>query len=658
MIIPLSSEPPAPAMSMSPGLWAMALVSGVLLVAGLAWASRRLLGLPVGTARTAVGGLIGFSLPGLLATELQKENPGLYFAASLGSAVLAAMTFIVVAEALVPTGSLPRPHELVMATRRRIARTRRYYQITRIAVRHGLGPYLRGRRGKGDGASLARSLRLALQDGGVTFVKFGQVLSTRRDLLPQAFIDELSHLQDKVPPAPAAEVERVLAEELGESPYTVFAEFDPVPLAAASIAQVHRARLRSGTEVVVKVQRPGIRPLVERDLDIVNRLAATLERRTRWGRSLGAAELAHGFGVALREELDFHVEARNTAAIGAGGPTELRLPALHPERSTGRVLIQEWLDGVPLGAADELIEERGLDRGKLARTLLTGLLNQIMRDGTFHADPHPGNILLMRDGGLALLDFGSVGRLDARLRGSLQNILIAVGRGDPAALSDALLEVVTRPEEIDEERLERALGQFMARHLSAGLAPGMDMFTDLFRLIAAFRLAVHPEIAAVFRALATIEGTLTRLDPAFSIVAAAQEFAGTHFTERLAPGALRDTLTDELLGMVPVLRRLPRRFDRITHSLEQGRLGVNVRLFADERDRRVVTGMLHQVLLTVLGATTAVVAAMLLGTPDGPRVTRDVGLFELLGYGLLGVSSILVLRVLFTIFRADHRPAP
>ncbi|KAB2342214.1 AarF/ABC1/UbiB kinase family protein [Actinomadura rudentiformis] len=644
---------------MNPALWAAALASGVLLIAGLAWASRRLLGLPVGTARTAVGGLIGFSLPGFLAGGLQKDDPGLYFAASLGSAVLTAMTFIVVAEALVPTGSLPRPHELVVATRRRIARTRRYYQITRIAVRHGLGPYLRGRRGRGrgDGASLARSLRLALQEGGVTFVKFGQVLSTRRDLLPQAFIDELSHLQDKVPPAPAAEVERVLTEELGESPYTVFAEFDPVPLAAASIAQVHRARLRSGAEVVVKVQRPGIRPLVERDLDLVNRLAATLERRTRWGPSLGAVELAHGFGVALREELDFHVEARNTTAIGAGGPTGLRLPALHPERSTGRVLIQEWLDGVPLGAADRLIEERGLDRAKLARTLLDGLLTQIMRDGTFHADPHPGNILLMRDGGLALLDFGSVGRLDARMRGSLQDILIAVGRGDPAALSDALLEVVTRPEEIDEERLERALGQFMARHLSAGLAPGVDMFTELFRLMAAFRLAVHPEIAAVFRALATIEGTLTRLDPSFSIVAAAQDFAAAHFTERLAPGALKESLTGELLGMLPVLRRLPRRFDRITHSLEQGRLGVNVRLFADERDRHVVTGMLHQVLLTVLGATTAVVAAMLLGTAGGPQVTRDVGLFEVLGYGLLGVSSILVLRVLFTIFRADHRPA-
>lgn len=639
---------------MNPALWITALVTGAALVGGLAWAARRLLGLPVGGGRTLIAGVLGFSFSGLFAQDIQHDNPGLFLFISLAASVLVAMTFIVVAEALVPTGSLPRPAEVVRATRRRIARTRRYYQITRIAIRHGLGPYLRGRRRREAGAALARSVRLALEDGGVTFVKFGQVLSTRRDLLPQEFIDELSHLQDKVPPAPEADVERVLTEELGASPYAVFAEFDAMPLAAASIGQVHRARLRSGAEVVVKVQRPDIRPLVERDLDIVNRLAATLEQRTRWGRSLGAAELARGFGAALLEELDFRVEARNMAAVGAGR-AGMRLPALHEDLSSERVLVQEWLDGVPLGTAGPLIDERGLDRAELARTLLGGLLAQIMRDGTFHADPHPGNIMLLRDGRLALLDFGSVGRLDGQLRTSLQNLLIAIGRSDPAAMCDALLEVVTRPEMIDEQRLERALGQFMARHLSAGLAPGMEMFTDLFRLVSAYGLAVHPEIAAVFRALATVEGTLTRLDPAFNIFAEAQDFATTHFAERLEPAAVKEALADELLGLLPVLRRLPRRFDRITHSLEQGRLGVNVRLFADERDRHVATAMLHQALLTILGATAAVVAAMLLGTEGGPQVSREVSLFQVFGYGLLAVSSILILRVLFTIFRADRR---
>jgi ubiquinone biosynthesis protein len=145
--------------------------------------------------------------------------------------------------------------------------------------------------------------------------------------------------------------------------------------------------------------------------------------------------------------------------------------------------------------------------------------------GLFHADPHPGNILLLADGRLALLDLGSVGRLDAQLRAALQNLLLAVGRGDPAGLRDALLELVSRPDEIDEEQLERALGQFMALHLAAGAAPGAEMFTDLFRLITRFRLGVPPEVAAVFRALATLEGTLTQLAPGFDLVAEAQGFA-------------------------------------------------------------------------------------------------------------------------------------
>jgi ubiquinone biosynthesis protein len=634
-------------------LWLAALLTSVALVTGLAWAARRLLGVSVGTVRTLLGGLLGFLFVGVFAQNIQSDNPGAFFTVSLGVSVLVAMTFIVVAEALVPTGSLPGPGELVRASRRRLARTRRYARISRIAVRHGLGPLLRGRRRPAD-ASLARSLRLALEEGGVTFVKLGQVLSTRRDLLPQEFVDELSRLQDQVPPAPPSDVERVLRQELGAPPEEVFAEFDRKPLAAASIAQVHRARLRSGDEVVVKVQRPDIREVVERDLDIVGRMALTLERRTQWGSALGASDLAAGFGAALREELDFRIEARNMAAVRAAGRTGVRLPILYEALCTERVLVQEWLDGVPLGAAGPVIEERGLDRQGLARALLGALLLQIMIDGVFHADPHPGNILLLPDGGLALLDFGSVGRLDGQLRSSLQNLLIAVGAGDPAGMCDALLEVVTRPEEIDEQRLERALGQFMARHLSAGLSPGIEMFTDLFRLVSAYGLAVPPEVAAVFRALATVEGTLTRLHPGFDIFGEARRHAATYLTERLEPGALRQTATDELLALLPVLRRLPRRFDRVTRQLEQGRLGVNVRLLADERDRRVIASLLHQVLLTVLGATIAVVAVMLLGTPGGPRVTSSVGLYQVFGYNLLVISSVLILRVLFTIFRSDR----
>ena len=200
--------------------------------------------------------------------------------------------------------------------------------------------------------------------------------------------------------------------------------------------------------------------------------------------------------------------------------------------------------------------------------------------------------------------------------------------------------------------LERALGQFMARHLTGGTAATPEMFTDLFRLASRFELAIPPEIATVLRALGTLEGTLTLLTPGVDIAAEAQAYAADQVAGKVAPRAVQKSAADELAALVPVLRRLPRRFDRITGALEQGRLGLNVRLFADERDRRVVTGLTHQFLLTFLGVASGIVAALLLGAPGGPRVAPAVSLYQVIGYNLLVVAVILALRVLFTIFRS------
>jgi ubiquinone biosynthesis protein len=414
-------------------------------------------------------------------------------------------------------------------------------------------------------AGLARSVRLALEEGGVSFVKLGQLLATRRDLLPTEFIDELDKLHHQVTPAPWPQVEQVLGAELGAAPDTVFAELDPHPLAAASIAQVHRARLRSsGADVAVKVQRPGIRPVVERDLDIVDRMARRLQTRTRWGATIGAVDLARGFTTALHEELDFRVEARNMAAVAAASATpgtdaSVRLPALHPQLCTQRVLVMERLDGLPLDAAGPVIDARGVDRQVLARTLLGCLLRQIMLGGVFHADPHPGNILLLDDGRLALLDFGSVGRLDALLRSALQQFLLAIDRGDPAGLYDALLEVMVRPDDLDEQRLQRALGQFMAHHLSPGAALDVELFTDLFRLVATYDPMVPPEVAAEFRALATLEATLTQLAPGFDIVAESRAFAAAQLTSQLQPTSLRQAASDELDSLADRLEQVHER---------------------------------------------------------------------------------------------------
>jgi ubiquinone biosynthesis protein len=296
--------------------------------------------------------------------------------------------------------------EVIRGVRSAVARTRRYWQISRIAVRHGLGPYLRGRRrgedAAGGRAALALSLRRALEEGGVTFTKLGQLLSTRRDLLPEEFISELSRLQDRAELAPWEQVEEVIAQSFGAPVGQVFAELQQEPAAAASIAQVHKARLRRDggvdAEVAVKVQRPGIPATVEQDLDILQRLAVRLERRARWARAVGAVGVARGFAAAMREELDFRVEARNTAAVAANwaaqqrvvkGSVSVTLPAVHEQLCSEHALVIEWLDGLSLRAAGPLIDDRGLDRAALSRALLRSMVYQITEGGVFHADPHP-----------------------------------------------------------------------------------------------------------------------------------------------------------------------------------------------------------------------------------------------------------------------------
>jgi ubiquinone biosynthesis protein len=650
----------------------LVLITSIALVAGLAWASRRLLGLPVGALRALIAGLLGFATAELLVRTLRPVESGhvaAFLTVVLGVPLIVAMIFIVAAEALVPSGTVPQPVDVVLGARRALARSRRYSQISRIAVRHGLGPYLRGRGRRGEGeaggrAALALSLRQALEEGGVTFVKLGQLMSTRRDLLPEEFISELAQLQDRAEPAPWEQVEEVITRSLGAPTGEVFAELRPEPAAAASIAQVHRARLRCGdgpgAEVAVKVQRPGIRSTVEQDLDILLRLADTLEDRARWARAVGTAGVARGFAAAMREELDFRVEARNMAAVAAtwpgqqravGGSVPVMLPAVHEQLCTEHVLVIEWLDGVSLRAAGQRIDERGLDRAELTRALLRSMVYQITEGGVFHADPHPGNVMLLTDGRLALLDFGSVGRLDTQQRSALQNLLLAVGRGDPAALRDALLELVTRTDEIDEWQLERALGRFTARHLVGTSPPTTEMFTDLFRLASQFELAIPPEIATVLRALATLEGTLSLLTPGIDIAAEARQYAADRVASQLSPTAAPKSAAEEVAALLPVLRRLPRRFDRVTSAVEQGRLSLNVRLFADERDRRVVTGLTHRFLLAFLAAASGTVAAILLGTPSGPQISPTLSLLQLIGYNLLIVGGILALRVLYVIFR-------
>jgi ubiquinone biosynthesis protein len=652
----------------------LALVATLLGSILLGLIANRLLGIRQSWGRIFVVGFLGFGTGVTFSLTVGAQNinsfahPFVFSASILVSIMLYSVAFELLARTSVANGARRRRAGVsnpLRSARRRLARWARYLQITGIAARHGLSPYVRGRRalasaGQPADASSARRLWRsacgAMEEAGGTFVKLGQVLSTRPDLLPPEAITEFSGLQDRVTPAPAGAVEALLAEELGASPVDVFDEFAPQPLAAASIAQVYRARLKTGEQVVVKVQRPAIREPVERDLDILMNMARTLEARAAWARDFGVVELAEGFAEALREELDFRVEARNTATVAtsldaqhSGGKQALvRVPRVFSQFSTSRVLVIEWLDGVNVREAGPLLDELGLDRVALARALLRCFLRQILRDGTFHADPHPGNVMVLRDGSLALIDFGSVGRLDPIQQSALQRMLIALERRDALMLADALLDIAQARPQADEERLERALAHFMAQRLGPGMPMGAEVFKELFAVLFEFGLAFPPVVGGVFRALVTLQGTLLCLAPEFQMVDEARAMGAEWMREMLAPRSLRKAGADELLSLLPILRRLPRRLDQLTAMATHGGLPLNVRLFADERDARFVNRLVSRVTLAFLGAALGIMSILLLGLQGGPAITLSppISVYQMFGYLGLFISMILILRVI------------
>jgi ubiquinone biosynthesis protein len=516
-------------------------------------------------------------------------------------------------------------------------------QIARIAARHGI----RMRRGDEPLRVPARQVRLAMDEAGCMFVKLGQMLAGRPDVVGPALAIELAHLQEDVAPAPWEDVEALLREELGCPLEEAFASFEREPVAAASIAEVHRATLAEDhARVVVKVQRPGVRALVERDLSIMLRVAGRTEQRTAWGRSAGVVAIAREFAENVMRELDFEQESRNIREVAAAlaSTPEVHVPEVRVELSTSRVLVMEELEGVTL-AQGERLAAIDVDRQKLADVLLRACLACVMNGERFHADPHPGNVMVLEDGRLGLLDLGSTRRLDAVEQASIAAMLTAMRRNDPELLREAVLEIAVARQPVDERRLERALARFMARHLGTGAVPSVAMLQDLAGTFLDLGIALPASTTLLFRMLVTLEGTLTTLCPGYPLIQAAQDFAPELIQERVDATNLSGQIRDEAVALLPVLRRAPRHLDRVATLIERGELRANLSLFSTERDARVLTRLVDRIVLAFVGAALGIVSALLLGLSGGPVVSGTVTLFDIFGYVGLALSTVLLLRV-------------
>ncbi len=629
-------------------------VGFIFLILVLAAVGSRLLGVRLSLRRALLTGFPSLVAGFVLGYLVNRRHPGQVTPLVVVASVVAMMLLTVLAELLARPGRRGRrggPPRPLRALRRITRSVRRYGQLARIAARHGLAGFFGGRRAEADApGQLARRLRLALEQSGPIFVKLGQVLSTRTDLLPAPVTNELGRLQDRVSPAPWPQIQESLEQELGTSLGDVFDEVDREPLASASLAQAHAACRRGGHPVILKVQRPGIADLVERDLDMIRRLTRRLESRAEWARNYRVADLGRGFADALAEELDFRVEARNIAAVAAVAPAgaTVLIPTVHADISSRRLLVLDRFDGVSIREAGPRLDELGADRQDLARELLACLLNQILVQGTFHADPHPGNVLVLRTGQLALIDFGSVGRLDIRQQAALRRLLTAVAQRDPAELYEAVTELAVTPVQ-DEEQLEQTLAAFMTQHLGHGMNADPALIRSLLAVLAQGGIAFPPVIGGVFRALITLDGTLRVLAPGFDTAAESQAVARQLAGEQLAPQSLRDAAAGELVTLLPMLRKLPRRADRISAALAAGRLTSNLRLFSDPRDVSVITALVNRAVLGLVGSALGVMSVLMLLGRGGPAVARGVTVLQLFGYIGLFLSVTLILRVVLEV---------
>jgi len=636
---------------MASGAAGFAVFAGLILV--LAAVTSRLLGVRFSVGRAVLTGWAGLAAGFGVGYVVTRRQPGITPLVVV-SAALATMVLTVVAALLSRSGGRPRaggPLRPWLELAWTVRSTRRYLQLARIAAWHGLAGLFGGRSDPGTPGQLARRIRLVLEQAGPIFVKLGQAASTRTDLLPAPVTSELAQLQDRVPPAPWPQIQAVVERELGTGIGEVFDSVDPEPVATASLAQAHAARRRGGQPVILKVQRPGVGQQVTRDLGMIRRLTRRLESRAEWARDYHLAELGGGFADAVNEELDFGAEARNIAALAAM-PTSatIRIPAVHTDISSRRLLVLERFDGPSIRDAGPLLDELGADRQALARELLGYLLNQILITGVFHADPHPGNVLVLPSGQLGLIDFGSVGRLDITQQAALRRLLVAVAQRDPTELYEAVTElaVTTGP---GPEQLEQMLGAFMTGHLGPGMTPDAGLIRDLLSVLGRAGVAFPPVIVGVGRTLVILDGTLRTLAPGFDITGESQAFARQLAGEQLAPASLRDAATGELLTLLPVLRRLPRRADQISAALAGGRFTTNLRLFSDRHDVEVVATLVNRAVLALIGAALGGMSVIMLLAHGSPAVARGISLLQLFGYAGLFLSVTLLLRVVLEVLR-------
>ncbi|MGV8941318.1 MAG: ABC1 kinase family protein [Lysobacter sp.] len=525
----------------------------------------------------------------------------------------------------------------------------RVYDIASILIRYGFGDMV-GRLGlarllSGAGRVLPLGhieelvalptpvrVRRALEEMGPSFVKLGQVLATRVDLFAPEWIAEFGKLQSQAPEVPFAAIREQLVDDLGAPPEEVFAWLDPRPLAAASIAQVHRARLHDGSEVIIKVRRPGIRRVVEADLRLLQRAAQAIEARFPELRQFQPTGVVRQFRISLTRELDLAAECRHAERIAASfaGRDEIVVPGVHWDYTGARMNVQDFIDGIAVSDVAAL-EAAGLDRRLIARRGAQAVLKMMFEDGFFHADPHPGNVFVLPDNRIALIDYGMVGRLSDARRSQVVGLLDAMVLRDAERVTDVLLDWTSQPG-IDEAQLAQDVDALVDQYhgVPLGQLNLAAMLIDVTALLRANRLALPADLALLIKVFVTLEGLGRNLDPDFDMAGEAAPFLRRAMLARYSPGTLAKDGWRALTDTADILSVLPRDIRRLMRSARGGNLKLRVDV---ERLEQFGVQVTHSANRLTVGV---VLAALIVGSSIALTVAGGPTLLGLPAFGLLG----------------------
>lgn len=530
-------------------------------------------------------------------------------------------------------------------------RVRRAAHIARKGAAHGFGflisrldlqrhlPWLRLPRLAREARPEEMAGRLAsmLEELGPTFVKFGQMLSTRPDIVPEDYIRELSRICHHVAPFSGEVSRAIVAEELGAPAAEVFREFNDVPRASGSIAQIHDALLQDGTPVVVKVRRPRIERIIEDDVAILTFLAAQADRVEEF-RPFRLPMLVDEFARGIRRELDFVAEAAYTHKFRErfGDDDRIRVPQVYWDYTSERVLTMRRLEGAHLS---EVLAGEGprVDRKAVARIVMDAYLRQFFVLGVFHADPHPGNILVAPDGRVAMLDFGLVGRVSPRLRRDLSVCLMALGSGQLELVGEVLSEMGRVPADARIDDLKDELVSLLDRHSSVPIekVDFQRTFEDVMNVVRKYRVEIPRDFVLMGRALVAISGIVTRLDPSLNVASLAAPYGAQLLREKVTLGGIRDTLTTGGYHLGTLLTDGPRDVRRMVQKLERGLFEFTIRHEGFEKGLRELDHTGNRLSLSIILAAIIIASSTLLAS--------KIGAVSVFGseISLLGIAGLL-----------------